>query len=318
MFFFVQFRSYLAFFMLWGLWSSWQNSKYKVLLRISSAISIVIFISFVIQFSLTVLIDEFRDFDTLSDVVTFVLFVLLYLTHLVILLESILKNEAQAKLTKTLSEVDDWFFAKIGIVIPYRSEKCGMLIRLMILASIEIIVKLAIVITLFSSISTKRNILFTLYSNFVICLRLIQIIFFVYLLRNRLRLLNGELIDIVNSTTSRGCIQRITNKNNSIPFLRDAFAKRSIYDRLIRLKQIYGKLFGICEKIGDTFGWSLLLIVIFVFATVTFEFYWAFISRSNMRIAVASILFSVPILIILSILAYYCSSCCQQVCVIFW
>lgn len=312
----VQIRNYLAFFMLLGLWSSWQNSKYKLFLRISLAISNICFCAL---FSLTVLIDRFRDFDALSNIVSNVLFILLSLTHLVILLESILKNEAQAKLIDTLSEVDHLFFVKIGLSVSHRSEKFGMLIRLLGLASTEVVVKWAIVITLLLSTSDKRYVFFTLYSNFVICLRLIQILLFVYLLRNRLTILNSELVDIVNANCSHGYVQQITNyknKNNTIPFLRNVFAKRSTYDRLISLKQIYGKLFEICEQISDAFGWSLLLIVIFIFATVTFEFYWAYISLGNALTVLVCILFSVPILVTLGTLVYYCSSCCQQVCVI--
>lgn len=313
----VQIRKYLAFFILLGLWSSWQNPKYKLLLRIYSAISIV---SFCMVFSLTVLIDRFRDFNAISNIVSNVLFVLLFVTHLVILFESILKNEAQAKLIKTLTEIDHLFYAEIGIAIPYRSEKCRMLTRLLILVLIEIISKLAIALCLILSTLDKKYVFFTLYSNFVICLRLIQIIFFMYLLRNRLILLNSELIDIVNSTTNRSGFQQIThhkNKNKKKSFHRNVFAKRSIYDRLIGLKQIYGKLFEICEQIDDTFGWSLLLLVIFIFATVTFEFYWAYISLGYLATVWICLFFGVPILIILSTLAHYSSSCCQQVCVIF-
>ena len=211
--FFVQIQKFLAFFTVFGLWSTWQNSKYKLLLRISSVISIAYFF---ILFSLSVIIDRFRDFNEISNIVSNVLFVLLFLTHFVILLESVLKNGAQAKLIKTLSEVDQLFCAKIGVAVPYRSEKLEIFIRLLILTLIEVIVKLAIILALLFSLNAdKRFVFFTLYSNFISHLRLIQIVFFVYLVQSRLILLNVELIDILSLLNDRNCIQPIVNHKNN-------------------------------------------------------------------------------------------------------
>lgn len=312
----IHIRHFLAFFTFFGLWSLWQNAKQKLLLRIFSAVLIVFLF---IVFSLTVLIDRFPEFNALSNIVSNVLLVLLFVTHLVIMLESISKHEAQAKLIENFSEVDRLFYAKIGKAIPYRSEKCEIFIRLLILTLIEIIVKYVVYIVLWFSKSDARFVFFTIYSNFVICLRLIQVIFFMYLLRNRLKWLNDELMDIFNSTSYHSYIQQITNKTKSepIPFLRNSFPKRSMYNRLISLKQIYGHLFEICEQIAETFGWSLLSLVIFIFATVTFEFYWAYISLNEAYIALICLVYSVPISIMLGTLAFYCSSCHQQVHLLF-
>lgn len=301
--FFVQIRTYLAFFILFGLWSSWRNTKYKFLLKIYSVLSII---SGFAIYSLAVLIDGFSEFNALPNIVSNILYILQFLTHFITALESILKTGAQAKLIDTLSTVDYMFYTKIGIAIPYRTEKCQILLRTMILLFIEIIIKLAIVVVLIFLNVDKRfsSLALVLYSNFFIYLRVIQIIFFMSLLRNRLIMLNNELIDIVNSTTNRSCTRRVS-------------AKRSMYDRLINLKQIYSKLYDTCEQIDETFGWSLLLLVIFIFATVTIEYYWAYISLGDTRTVLICLFYSVPVSITLSTLAYYCSSCFQQVCVSF-
>lgn len=301
--FFVQLRNYFIFFIVFGLWSSKHNQKYKILSRISSAISISFFL---IAFSLT--IETFPDFSTLSNVVANVLYVFLFLTHLIILLESVVKIEAQAKLIDILSSVDHLFHAKIGIAIPYRWEKSKIFNQTLILVLIEVTIKLIIIIIVFSRYAEADKsfkIFFALYSNFVICLRMIQIIIFVHLLQDRLILLNQELIDLFDTTQHK--------KNRTIPFFRYVFVKCSMYDRVLSLKQIYSKLFDISEQISDAFGWSLLLVVIVIFTTVTFDFYWAYINRNDAAFVLNCLLFFVPYLIILSTLTYYCSSCCQQV-----
>lgn len=311
--FVIHVKHFLGFFTVFGLWSSTQSSKHKLLLRIFSVILIAVL--FVVFLS-TVLIDRFRDINALSNIVSNVLAVLLFVAHLGIMLESILKHEAQAKLIETFAEVDELFYNKIGIAIPYQSEKYGIFIRLLILTLIEIIVKLAVYMTLFFSESDERFVFFTLYSNFVICLRLIQVIFFMNLLRNRLALLTNELVDMLNSTSCHSSIQRFADHKTIIKpvrFHHNSFPNRSMYTRLMSLKEIYGNLFEICEQMGEAFGWSLLMMAMFIFATVTFEFYWVYLNLSDAFMALLCLVFPVPISIILGTLAYYCSSCRQQV-----
>lgn len=40
-------------------------------------------------------------------------------------------------------------------------------------------------------------------------------------------------------------------------------ARTSLYDQLMTLKQIYGKIWDVSNLINDCFGWSLLAIVMF-------------------------------------------------------
>lgn len=309
--FFEQTQEYFAFFSLFGLWSSWPKSEYKLLLRISAAISVV---SIFVIFTVAIWIGGFQASTALPNIVSNVLFLLLFVTHFVILLESFWKTESQLKLINMLSAIDHMFYAKFGIAVPYRSEKCKIFIRLFSLGLIEVIIKLFIVLLIWMNLG-DGTVLFTVYSNFVICLRLIQIIFFMNLLQNRLIWFHDELTEMLNpSAPNSNCIHEIANfKNKTIPFVRNVFAKRSTYDRLTGLKQIYSHLFEACVQIDNAFGWSLLLTVIFIFATVTFEVYWAYISLENTFLVLISISFSAPIVIIFGVLTRNCSSCSQLV-----
>lgn len=316
--FIVQMQNVLLFFILFGLWSPWHNFKRKwieISLKIFAVLSIV---SFLILFPLTILIDSVVDFNALPNIVSNVLLVLLFVTHSVILIESILKTQAQEKLINTFSMVDHLFYAKLGIGIPYRSEKFVIFARLLFLAMIEIALKLSIIVSLILSHTSRRFGFIAFFSNFVICLRMLQTIFFMNLLQNRLMWFSRELIDILRSISPNSTdIQLIPiYRTQTIPLLHELLAKRSIHDRLIDLKHIYTNLFDICKQIDDSFGWSLLLTVVFIFATVTYVFYWAYISLDDAHTVLLCLLYFIPIVIILCVLAYYCSLCCRMVCML--
>lgn len=292
-------RKFFIFFIIFGLWSSWENSKYKLFLRIYSIFSIALVFIF---FSLAFLYNEFYEFNTLSYTISNLMFVLIFSTYLVIILESVLRFESQTEIVEKLSSVDNMFYTKLRTQVLYRKEKWEIFIRIFILVSTEIVIKISILVAVFRLGYYLNFLYFTLYANLVICLRLIEVSFFMYLLQARLKLVNRELIAIQHSVEPEISISENT------------FEQPSIYNRLLNLKQIYARLFGICEHIGSTFGWSLLMIVVHVFAISTFEFYWAYINIGTNIIMVAICLaFVVPSSVALFTLAFYGSRCSQQV-----
>jgi hypothetical protein len=73
--------------------------------------------------------------------------------------------------------------------------------------------------------------------------------------------MNQKLGDIVQRKHERVafilCADKLQKFNNSSKFN----PKVSLYEQLMTLKQIYGKIFDVCNLINDVFGWSLLFIV---------------------------------------------------------
>lgn len=300
--FFEEMRHFFIFFIVFGLWSSWKNFEYKRVLIICTISSIAIVI---IAASLAVYLDQFLKFTTLSNTVSNSLYAMMFLTHLIIVLESRLQYNRQMQLIQTISSVDEQFYTKLGIRIRYKIEKKQMFIRLMFIFSIEIIIKFLVFAASAYWFIENEFFYVILYSNALICLRPLQVSFFIHLLLTRLKLIHKELIDIRNIQSN------LIDHNEVTVTLHNATA--SVYDRLLSLKHIYRELFHVCELISTIFGWSLLIIVIYIFAVFTFECYWTFLFISHPIQTIICLMFTMPFVITLGTLAYYCSECAHQV-----
>lgn len=118
--FFEQMRLYFIFFIFFGLWSTWQNNKYRSLLRVYSACCVQQeFLSFV---SVIYSYNIFEN-NSLSATIANWLYIIDSLTHVVIVFESLYKRKAQLQLIRKFCSVDELFRNKLGITIPYRREK---------------------------------------------------------------------------------------------------------------------------------------------------------------------------------------------------
>lgn len=152
-------------------------------------------------------------------------------------------------------------------------------------------------------------------------LRCVQVLFFVCLMRARLILISDkikEILDTKNAQTSNTNHFEAANDVRNIVFVLDtSAAKCTIYDKLLNLKQIYGELYEISETINISFGWSLLAVITQCFIDFTSNSYWTFLALEqpvpDFDNAVNCISLLVPIVIILSVMAYYCSSCSRYV-----
>lgn len=82
--FFNQMQNFFIVFILFGLWTTWQNSKYKRFLQLSSIFSIA---QIVLNVSLAIILDRLYGVDSLSIVMACFWFSLSIFTHLVIVLE---------------------------------------------------------------------------------------------------------------------------------------------------------------------------------------------------------------------------------------
>lgn len=294
-----QMQKFFAFFILFGMWSSWQNFKYKKLLRAHSVFSIAIAC---FSFCSTFLFKPFHAFNTFPHTVSNLLFMSVLFTHLIIVLESGTQSVAQSELVERFTFVDRLFEMKLQVRIPYEKEKRKVFIWMLVIASVEVIIKLCCVIYLIFWSKVYQYDYFILYSNMLICLRMIQVFFLIYLIENRLNLINKELREIQRMHTQTGSAH-----NKVIQILDNS------YNRILSLKQIYDELYGICNQISIIFGRSLLTIVSHIFFYTTFEWYWAYRNLSNPANMIICLGFAGTNLVILGALAFFCTSCSQQV-----
>lgn len=308
-------HGFISFFMVFGLWPTWKTTKYKTYLLAHSIFSILLVFGICLS---AIFVNEMLADNTLSTAVAYSFLFSILSTHLIIVLQSLIYRRSKAKLIQKFSHVDRLFTAKLQITIGYRKEKQMLFVRFATLLCTFVAIKIGLMIHLHYLERLGSFWYHCLFSIWIMRLRCVQVLFFVYLLRARLIHVNDkvkEILIIRNLHTANG---NTINDAKSIVFVMDTInSKYSTYDRLLNLKQIYGELYEICELINVTFGWSLLAIITQCFVDFTSNSYWTFLaleqSPPNIANALDCISLLIPIVIILSLLAYYCSSCSRYV-----
>lgn len=316
--FFDEIRGFIAFFLIFGLWPVWRNSKYNWLLIIYSFFSI--FIVFFIFVS-AIFVEKVLEKNALSKAVAYSFLYTILITHLIIVVQSLIQRKFQMKLIQKFTHVDRLFHTKLQVLISYRKEKRILFLRFALMLATYIGIKVALMIHLYTIDNPKSFWYHCLYSIWITRLRCVQVLCFVHLLRARLILVNDKIKEILtarNLYTGNGngwCA--ISNIRNTTFILDKTMPKSSIYDQLLNLKQIYGELYEICEIINVTYGWSLLAILTQCFIDFTRNSYWTFLAlqqtTADLSTAIDCISLLIPVVIVLSLFAYYCSSCSRHV-----
>lgn len=315
--FFKQMRYYFIYFRIFGLWSSWENPKHKWLLRIYLFLSITIV---AVSYPNAILFELGSNF--LRGTVNTVLFIFISVSVLTIIIETLLNANDQIQLIERCSMVDHIFSTKLGVIIPYHGQKRKLFIQHCILASL---VLLTILIMLIYVHFISRNFLnflcFEFYFTFITRLRLLQVLFFVCLVRDRLKLIHQELMKIQNLEK---WLNGFPLASNTIITLNNRPLKNSTYDRCLYLKQIYGHLYETYELISKAFGLSLLTIItqcvidFIINCYSTFQYLSGTSYTAKDLVPLTIIIFMVGVFFtIFTTLTFYCSSCSQYVRLIF-
>lgn len=312
-------RVFNGFFLIFGLWPTWSSHKFKRLLLFYSifSISLVFFI-----FVSAIYINKVLEDNSLSSAIAYSFLFSILTTHLIIVIQSLFYRNAQFRLVQKLSNVDRLFNTKLKIFISYRNEKKELFIRMTLLLVTFVLIKVGLMWHLYSQKRFGSFWCHCLYSIWIMRLRCVQVLFFVYLLRSRLILVNEKVKEILTARNLHSAYnqtewQPIVDTRNIVFVMDNSNTKYSTYERLLNLKQIYGELYEICELINITFGWSLLAITTQCFIDFTSNSYWTFIALEqhtpDIAQSIDNLSLLVPIVIVLSLLAYYCSSCSRYV-----
>lgn len=261
--FFREIRSFVVFFLIFGLWPTWKNSKYRILLIIYSIFSI--FLVFCIFISAVYINNVLNDNQQLSTAVSYSFLLSNLATHFIIVVQSLFYRNELARLVNKMGFVDCLFSKKLQIHISYAKEKRAIWIRVLTILGILFFIKSFLSLHLHLRDEFGSFWFHCLYSIFIMRIRCFQVLFFVFILNARLNLLNQKLKEILvvrglNRENSMRC-SSVSDMKNVIFVLDAVTPKQTIYDRLLKVKQIYSELYEICELINMTFGWSLLAIV---------------------------------------------------------
>lgn len=320
--FFKQMRGFIVFFLVFGLWPIWINNKYKWLLIIYSIFSILfVFVIFVSA----IFIHKVLESNLLSTAVAYSCLYSVLITHLIIVVQSLVQREFQLKLIQKYAYVDRLFHTKLQVLISYNDELRILLFRFVVMLSTFVGIKMAMVINLSGAGIFNSFWSHCLYSIWITRLRCVQVLCFVHLLRARLILINDKIKEILMACNSHAGIANnwcpISNARNTTFILDKSMPNMSIYDRLANLKEIYSELYAICELINETYGWSLLAIIAQCFIDFTSNSYWTFLALEQTTVGVSTAIIAIslliPTVIVMGLLVCYCSSCSRCVSEIF-
>lgn len=219
----------------------------------------------VINFSATIMIfisafficNVLQEDNSLSVLVGGLVFVGILLTHLMNIFQAFTSRNEQAEIYRKFDQIDMLLSSDLFININYAAVRK----RLFKKYSLISLILLSIHVVSIASVAIN-GLFFSYYIHLifpviVIRFRCIQNMFFVDLVKEKLQLLNEKL--------EKDVIQR---NNDKIFLIVERFQKRdkkslntSLYDTIMVMKTVYGKIWDITNLCNDCFGYSLLFIV---------------------------------------------------------
>lgn len=141
--------------------------------------------------------NQFFEQTTLSSTISTGLFITVLIAHLIITIETFVRCCSQLALAQNFSLVDRMFHTKLLICIPYRKEKWDFFIRN------STLVKIFVIVYTVAEVRVINFLYCLMYSNWILHLRAIQVLFFVYLVRSRLFLIDKEITDVRSALAAR-------------------------------------------------------------------------------------------------------------------
>lgn len=302
-----EFRSFIIFFYLFGLAPISDNQRLRYILYINSffQISLITYI-----FTSVTFLQSAAEESALSTIVNYLFLAGITSTHLIIMLQAFFARKEQFSLLKTFAEADVLLKKKLKYKSRYAHERHSIWLKFLIFATVLFLVKACFIYRLYFSPYGEFWIP-CYYSFFILRLRCLQILFYVFLLTHRLNVVSELLSEFTCSDTF------LCEKQKDFFLLDPSIAKSSKFERLLHIKQIYGKLYDINGLINDSFGWSLLVMFAQNFIGFTSYGYWLFATINDKVVdynfAIICICLITPVIISITVLTYSCNTCSNAV-----
>lgn len=230
------------------------------LLKFYSAFTFVI-ISLIFTSAFTIF-PVLQEGNSLSILVGGMVFVGVLGTHMMIVFQAFITRNQQAEIYQKFDEIDTLLSNQLLVNINYKSVKRKLLIKYLLIAAI------IMPIHVISIVSVTLNGLFfnyhvhLIFSAFIVRFRCVQSMFYIDLVREKLLMLNDRIErDVTRREPDKFQIQKdkIFIVAEKFSFKREKM--NSLYDTLLVMKTIYGKVWDITNLCNDCFGYSLLFIV---------------------------------------------------------
>jgi hypothetical protein len=207
-----------------------------------------------------------KEGNSLSILVGGLVFCGILGTHLTNIFQAYVSRNQQAEIYQKFDEIDTLLSNQLLTTINYSTVKRKLLIKYLLIAAIIMpIHALSIVNVAVTGLSFNYYV-HLIFPAFIIRFRCVQCIFYIDLVKEKLLLLNKRIERDVPQR-QRGTIQMMQKDKLFIVAEKFQFSREikgtnaSLYDTLLVMKTIYGKIWDITNLCNDCFGYSLLFIV---------------------------------------------------------
>jgi len=198
--------------------------------------------------------------NSLSLLVGGLVFVGVLLTNLMNIAQAFFSVNQQTEIYRKFDQIDMMLANQLLIHTDYKKIRRQLIIKytLMLLVLLGIHVVSIVSVTIY-------GVAFSYYVHLIIPvgairLRCIQNMFYVDLINEKLKSMNQKLNDMINRNHDKMAYILFSHKLQKFD-VKEKKISSSLYEQIITLKQIYGKIFDVSNLINDVFGWSLLFVV---------------------------------------------------------
>lgn len=258
---------FVNIFQLFSLFPYSPNVILNIFLKFYSALNLLfIVLLFISAFLINHVLE---DTESLSLLVGGLVFVGLLITHFLNLLQAFASRNEQLMIYQKFDEIDFLLQNQLLVNIKYDRLRKRLYIKYFIIAAMILAIHTTSIVSV-----TVNGLFFRYYLHLIlpiaiIRIRCIQNMFYVDLIKEKLNLVNQKLDDIVKKNRDKMAFIIFADK---LQKFEKKDAKTTLYEQLMTLKQIYGKIWDVSNLINDCFGWSLLAIVQCLKVHVKFDF----------------------------------------------
>ena len=249
---------FVQIFQFFSLFPFSTNALVNILLKFYSALNLLVIVAiFVSAFFVFPVLEES---ESLSLLVGGLVFIGLLITQFLNIFQAFTSRHDQMMIYQKFDEIDFLLQNQLLVNINYSRLRKQLLIKYFIIIVVISAIQAISIVSV-----TINGLFFRYYLHLIlpigiIRIRCIQNMFYVDLIKEKLRLMNQKLNDIIKKNHDKMAFILFADRLQK--FERREM-KTSLYDQLMTLKQIYGKVWDVSNLINDCFGWSLLAIVEF-------------------------------------------------------
>lgn len=279
-------RYFLYAFKFFGLSPFSVNKLWNILLISHSFLLLVVIIFLILSaFIWSHIFDQ--STGTLASIVGRLVFCGLVATNLIMLVQGLVFRQEASQIEDRFDDIYTLLTQKLFVEISPQRLKVKLFWKIFAIFAFLLAVKIFNIVSLSYYNEHLGYILHSLWLIIIIRARCIQNIFLVDLINEYLTFLNWKLEEIIAHKSDQAPLDApffMKYPHNDFRHL-----KKSPYEELVILKDVYGKIWDIANLINDAFGWSLLAIATQNFIEFTCNGYWLFLAMDEKTSGITAI-----------------------------